>query len=275
MERSTYRQEREARRHGAHKGASEDRLRVLVLGEVLLADALTELLRQHNDDVTVLSPLYDPGQMLSSLRRLPPINVILLPWSDPTEDHRSVLRGLAAQQQRCILIPFFRPSARFLARQRQAGAWGVLTNTSTIAEVSTAIRAVAAGQVVFPRERGVRPRMRSLGASRQPSETAPGSLVFSLEALHACAARIGWHLHPQDVEILRHLFEGNDEMAATLHRSKASIRRSLSERIYDFLSLLASRPVRERAAACRIALEWGIHAVLPVTQEHNGEQEDD
>ena len=76
-----------------------------------------------------------------------------------------------------------------------------------------------------------------------------------------------------DLELRRAWIEGPlvrgeywDEIAAELHCQPGVVRYAFSQRIYEFLRHLTSRPIHKRFIAFQALLEYGILEYVPVTE---------
>ncbi len=92
--------------------------------------------------------------------------------------------------------------------------------------------------------------------------TPPLALELDRERCQRLAALIHWPLREEDFLLLEALFQPRVQRPA-------NSRRRLSERTYEFLSLLSGRLIHEQAVAARTALEWGIFRLLPRTDDQH------
>jgi hypothetical protein len=84
----------------------------------------------------------------------------------------------------------------------------------------------------------------------------PLELRLDRDRLLQLADLIQWPIRNDDFCLLEALFQAREQ------RPKNS-RRLLSERTYEFLSLIRGRLVQEQAVAARTALEWGLFQLVP------------
>jgi hypothetical protein len=93
----------------------------------------------------------------------------------------------------------------------------------------------------------------------------PRQMVFHEERLKALAHQIMWKFHTTELNIFRHMAEPSiKEIATKIHLRPITVRRELSERVYEFLELLSGRLVSNRLVALQVLQEYGvIEYVLP------------
>src|SRR5579875_3165536 len=97
---------------------------------------------------------------------------------------------------------------------------------------------------------------RDMDSMRLLRFAPPLELTLDREHCQRLAALIHWPLREEDFLLLEALFQPREQRPA-------NSRRRLSERTYEFLSLLSGRLVQQQAVAARTALEWGIFRLLP------------
>ena len=236
-------------------------LRVLVVGPELLANALHTLLATI-DDVDVLTPISEPDQVLPFIERVGstehPLDIIVVYGSGDLEGDYTLLRALTTAGQRCLIVTSLHfPNEVELIRQ--VGAWGLFFTASPVQQFVSAVRIIAHGQKYFPESFPALPtrNMTYLGKPRQ--------MVFHEERLKALAREIMWKFNETELNILRHIADPSiQEIATKIHLRPITVRRELSERVYEFLELISGRPVPNRFVALRVLQEYGvIEYVLP------------
>jgi DNA-binding NarL/FixJ family response regulator len=236
-------------------------LRVLIVGPELLANALHALLATI-DDMYPLSPLSEPDQLLPFVQRMGstehPIDVIILHWSSDRERDHLLLEALTTAGQRCLIVTsfYFPEECAFI---KQTGAWGLFFTASSVQHLATALRTIAGGQTSFPEI------LPALPTRKIPYPTKPRQMVFYEERLQALAHEMMWKFHATELNIFRHIAEPSiKEIATKIHLRPITVRRELSERVYEFLELLSGRLVSNRLEALRVLQEYGvIEYVLP------------
>lgn len=87
--------------------------------------------------------------------------------------------------------------------------------------------------------------------------TPPFDLALDRERCQRLAELIHWPLREVDFVLLEALFQAREQ------RQRQFNRRLLSERTYEFLSLMGGQLIHEHGVAARTALEWGIFQLLP------------
>ncbi len=228
-------------------------LRVLVIGPELLAHALHALLSTI-DDLQVLAPICEPDQALSFIERVNStgntINVVVLYWSGDLEGDHDLLRALSSQ--RCLVVTslYFPGEIDFI---RHSGAWGLFFATSPVRDLVTSLRTIAAGQPSFPKTPPSAPE-RNLSYL-----TRPRQMAFHEERLRALGREIMWDLSETDIQIFRHFTDMSiEEIAPKVHLRPTTVRRELSQRIYEFLKLISGQPVPNRFVALQVLLQYGV-----------------
>ena len=236
-------------------------LRVLVVGPEFLANALHTLLATI-EDVHVLTPISEPDQVLPFIERVGstehPLDVIVVHCSGDLEGDHTLLRALTTAGQRCLIVTSLHfPNEVELIKQ--AGAWGLFFTASSVQQFVTAVRIIVHGQKYFPDMVPVVPtrNMTYRGKPRQ--------MAFHEERLKALAREIMWKFNETELNILRHMTDPSiQEIATKIHLRPITVRRELSERVYEFLELISGRPVSNRFVALRVLQEYGvIEYVLP------------
>jgi len=237
------------------------RLRVLIVGPELLANALHALLATI-DDMYPLSPLSEPDQVLPFIERVGsteyPIEVVVLHWSGHLEEDHTLLEALSTARQRCLIIT----SLHFpneIEVIKQGGAWGLFFTGSPVQHLATALRTIADGQQYFPE------MFPAVPIKNMTYLTKPRQIAFHEERLKALAREIMWNLNQTELNIFRHITDPSiEEIATNIHLRPTTVRRELSERVYEFLELISGRPVSNRFVALRVLQEYGvIEYVLP------------
>lgn len=236
-------------------------LQVLVVGPELLANALHALLATI-DDVYPLSPLSEADQILPFIQRMGStehsIDVVMLHWSGDLEGDHTLLKALTIAQQRCLIVTslHFPNEIEFI---KQSGAWGLFFTASPVQHLATALRTIAHGQKYFPEIFSVLP------TRNMTYLTKPRQMAFHEERLKALACEIMWKMNETELNIFRHMTDPSiEEIATKIHLRPTTVRRELSERIYEFLELISGRPVSNRFMALRVLQEYGvIEYVLP------------
>jgi DNA-binding NarL/FixJ family response regulator len=189
-----------------------------------------------------------------------PIDVIVLYWSGDLEGDHQLLKALTTAGQRCLIVT----SLHFpneIAFIKQVGAWGIFFTTSPVHHFVTSVRTIARGQHSFP-------DVFSSGSTRSRTHlTKPRQMVFHEERLQALAHEIMWKFHATELNIFRHIAEPSiKEIATNIRLRPITVRRELSERVYEFLELISGRLVSNRLVALQVLQEYGIiEYVLPLT----------
>jgi DNA-binding NarL/FixJ family response regulator len=236
-------------------------LQVLIVGPELLANALHALLATI-DDFHLLSPIFEPDEVLPFIQRVRStecsIDVIILHWSGDLEEDHTLLNALSTARQRCLIVTSLRipDEIEFI---KQAGAWGLFFTASPAQHLATALRTIAHGQKYFPEIFSVLP------TRNMTYLTKPRQMAFHEERLKALACEIMWKMNETELNIFRHMTDPSiEEIATKIHLRPTTVRRELSERIYEFLELISGRPVSNRFMALRVLQEYGvIEYVLP------------
>jgi DNA-binding NarL/FixJ family response regulator len=236
-------------------------LRVLIVGPEFLANALHTLLATI-DDMDPLSPLSEPDQVLPFIERVGsmqhPLDVIVVHGSGDLEADHTLLRALTRAGQRCLIVTSFHfPNEVELIKQ--IGVWGLFFTTAPVHQFVSAVRIIAHGHTYFPESfsAGATRTMTSVGKPRQ--------MVFHEERLKALAHEVMWKFKETELHILRHIADPSvQEIATKIHLRPITVRRELSERVYEFLELICGRPVPNRFVAWQVLQEYGvIEYVLP------------
>jgi DNA-binding NarL/FixJ family response regulator len=236
-------------------------LRVLVVGPELLANALQALLTTI-DDIQVLTPISVLDQVLPFIERVSStehsLDVVILHWSsDPERDHQ-LLKALAKARQHCLIITSF-SFPQEMEWIKQAGAWGLFFTHSPVQHLVTAVRTIASGQKSFPES------FQARSTSNLISLTKPRQMAFHEERLEALAHEIMWKLTQTERNIFRHITDPSiKEIATNIHLSPVTVRRELSERVYEFLELICGRPVSNRLAALHVLQQYGVIEYVPL-----------
>jgi DNA-binding NarL/FixJ family response regulator len=236
-------------------------LRVLVVGPELLANALQALLTTI-DDIQVLTPISVLDQVLPFIERVSStehsLDVVILHWSsDPERDHQ-LLKALAKARQHCLIVTSF-SFPQEMEWIKQAGAWGLFFTHSPVQHLVTAVRTIASGQKSFPES------FQARSTSNLISLTKPRQMAFHEERLEALAHEIMWKLTQTERHIFRHITDPSiKEIATNIHLSPITVRRELSERVYEFLELICGRPVSNRLAALHVLQQYGVIEYIPL-----------
>lgn len=230
-------------------------LRVLVVGPELLANALYALLATI-DDFHPLSPISERNHVLSFIQRLEstqhPIDVIVLHWSSDLEADYTLLSALSAAGQRSLVI-----SSRDFPDEtesiRCAGAWGLFFTSFSTHHLATALRTITCGQKYFPEISLPTPNRNLTSLTKQRQ------IAFHEERLRALAHSIMWDLKDTEVQIFRHFTNPCiEDIAQKVQLRPTTVRRELSERVYEFLKLISGHPVSNRFAALQVLQEYGV-----------------
>ena len=229
-------------------------LRVQVVGPQLLAQALHALLSTL-DDLYALAPLSQLDQVLSVVERLQQskraIDVFVVQWSgDQDRDHR-LLSALSAAGHRCLVVTslLFPHELDFLQRV----CWGIFFTTSPLSDLATALRSIAAGHSYFP---DIFPHPPS---PLLPLQIKQRRVVFNSQRLEVLAHDICWELSPRQIEIIRNFTMTHlEEIAERVHMKETSLRRLISDQIYEFLRLVTGREVPNRFVALQLLIELGV-----------------
>jgi DNA-binding NarL/FixJ family response regulator len=146
-----------------------------------------------------------------------------------------------------------------MALIKQTGAWGLLLTASPVPRLATAVRTIARGQKFFPES------LSALPTSITTDLTKPRQMTFHEDLLKALARDMLWNLNDTEFNIFRHITDPSiEEIATKIHLHPTTVRRELSERVYEFLELISGRPVSNRFMALRVLQEYGvIEYVLP------------
>lgn len=207
------------------------RLRVLVVGPELLANALHALLATI-DDIEVLTPISEPDQVLPFIQRVNgaqhPIDVIVVHWIGDLEGDHTLLKALSTARQRCLIITslHFPDEIAFI---KQAGAWGLFFTAAPVQHLVTALRTIARGHTSFPEI------LPALPTREMTYLTKPRQMAFHEERLKALAREIMWNLTETELNIFRHITDPSiQEIATKIHLRPTTVRRELSERVYEF-----------------------------------------
>src|SRR5260370_6207966 len=187
-----------------------------------------------------------------------PLDLIVVHSSGDLEADHTLLRALTQAQQRCLIVTSLHfPNEVELIKQ--AGAWGLFFTTAPVQQFVSAVRIIAHGQKYFP-------DMVPVVATRNMTYLGkPRQMVFHEERLKALAREIMWKFNETELNILRHIADPSiHEIATKIHLRPITVRRELSERVYEFLELISGRPVPNRFLALRVLQEYGvIEYVLP------------
>jgi DNA-binding NarL/FixJ family response regulator len=240
-------------------------IHVLVVGPELLANALHALLATI-DDFYLLSPIFELDEVLPFTRRVNstehPIDVVVLHCRGDFEADYLLLQALSTHQQRCLIVT----SLHFpneIAFIKQTGAWGLLLTASSVPRLATAIRTIARGQRFFPEI------LSALPTSAIMDLTKPRQMAFHEDRLKALARDMLWKLNETELNIFRHITDPSiEEIATKIHLHPNTVRRELSERVYEFLELISDRPVSNRFMALRVLQEYGVieYVLLPLSK---------
>ena len=240
-------------------------LRVLVVGPELLANALYTLLATI-DDFDPLSPISELDHVLPFIQRLGstphPIDVVVWHWSGDLEGDYTLLSAFSAAGQRSLIISslYCPDEIEFI---QHTGAWGLFFTSSSVRSLATALRTIARGQKYFPEISPSAPNRNLTCLIRRRQ------MAFHEERLRALARSIMWDLKDTEVQIFRHFtYPCVEDIAKKIHLRPTTVRRTLSEHIYEFLKLISGRSVPNRLVAFQVLQEYGvIDYVLPPLSE--------
>lgn len=245
------------------------KLRVIISGPELIAYSLNgELTCQQ--DIEVESPLPDVRQVVDvvlHMRELQrPVDVVVLYWNSNATYQDLCLQTISEleqHQQACLVLldPIFPDEVGSIKR---AGARGYFFTTESLLNFTTAIRHIASGKdkTYFP------PLPQRPTVDSEPAVlSAQRRLIFRRTRLDACARAINWELTEKDIYLIRHFGYGTEELAAKMNRQAERVRHDLSQRVYQFLGLLARKTVNSRFLAFQVLLEYGIFEYVPSSEE--------
>ena len=265
-------------------------LGVLVVGPDLVASGLQALLSSV-DDFAVLHALSEADEVLPIIERMQgsvhPVEVVVVCRSSQMQHDQQVLMQVSGSGLRSLVITALH-SPDELRLLRQAGAHGYLFTSQTPAHLARAVRRIASGDTYFPPlvQAAFSSDRDALQSSRRGRFLQGGEVVashrtddllhpqrqltFHSEVLQELTDYIGWKLSPLDLQLVRYItLLSVKEIADKVGRRETTVRRDLSERLYECLGLISGREVTSRYIALQILLEYGVleYTVMPLEQE--------
>ncbi|WP_295693443.1 response regulator transcription factor [Lapillicoccus sp.] len=214
---------------------------VVVDDQPLVRGGITQILNRSTD-IEVVGEASDGRQAIDVVRRLRP-DVVMMDLRMPRLDGvaaTAAITGDPAVPVRVLVLTTFDDDELVIAAIR-AGASGFLLKDAEPEELRNAVRVVARGDALLS------PAVTSAVLHQVRSPTGEPADVSRLEALTE-----------REVEVLLEVGRGlaNDEIAATLHLSSATVRTYVSR-------ILTKTGSRDRAQLVVLAYETRLVAVDP------------
>jgi DNA-binding NarL/FixJ family response regulator len=204
-------------------------IRVLLVDDHSVVREGLRMLLSRDPDLEVVGEAADGAQAIEQARQLRP-DVVVMDLLMPVLDGMAATRAIRTElpETKVLALTSVLENASVLEAIR-AGAIGYLFKDSRAAEVRTAIKAAAAGQVHLSAQASA----PLLGAVRMPERTDP--------------------LTARELEVLRWLAQGlsNKEIARRLHLTEETVK-------FHVRHILAKLDVQSRTQAVLAAMRLGL-----------------
>src|SRR5258706_3261589 len=191
-----------------------------------------------------------------------PVDVVVLDWNGNAasqEVRLQTLVQLSRYRQTCLVM-VATVSPEEVEDIKQAGVRGYIFATSSFSQFAGAIRLLAGNKeaTYFPALPG-----HAFPGQQEAHLATSRHLVFRQERLDAYGRVIGWQLKEKERYLLRHFAWGITGLAQGMNRPSELVRHDLSQRVYQFLTLLTGRTVNRQLLAFQALLEYGILEYVP------------
>lgn len=123
-------------------------IRVLIVDDERLFAELMRVALAGAEDIEVAEVVHDAATALERARELRP-HVVLADYHLPDGRGSEIARALRGSRETAVVVLTADPSSETLSDVARSGAVGHLTKTRGLAEVVSAVRAAAAGEILF------------------------------------------------------------------------------------------------------------------------------